>query len=97
MNGNGRPKAATQTLAGSAESVEPLADTPAQLRRRRRASWRLPPALDDGHRDPHHLPDDDDLSAGALVAWGMAIDHLLEAGMCPVVPVAVRRARRSVA
>lgn len=68
------------------------ADILAQLRRRRAASWRLP-ALDDGNRDPHRLPDDD-LSAGALAAWGMAIDHPLDAGLCPVAPVAVRRARR---
>ncbi|MGI8680850.1 MAG: hypothetical protein ACR2JO_01690 [Mycobacteriales bacterium] len=68
------------------------ADIPTQLRHRRPASWRLP-ALPDGRHDPVHLPDED-LSAGALAAWGLAIDHLLEAGLCPIVPPAVRRARR---
>lgn len=95
MNGEGRlpeGEAATETLAKvSTRIVDRPADIPTQLRRRRTASWRLA-ALLDGRHDPYHLPDED-LSPGALAAWGMAIEHLLEAGMCPIVPVAIRRAR----
>ncbi len=96
MNGESRPpegEAATETLAKvSTRIVDRPADIPAQLRRRRAASRRLT-ALDDGRHDPYHLPDED-LSDGALIGWELAINHLLHADLCPILPPAVRRARR---
>lgn len=74
-------------------NVDPTAYVPAQLRRRRRASHRLP-VLDCSRRDPLDLERGEDLTPAALAAWGMAIDHLLLAGLTPIVPAAVRRARR---
>ena len=87
----GAPATTSTTLARVTRSVPPDAHIPAQLRPRRAASWRLT-ALHDGHHDPHHLPDED-LSPGALAAWGLAIEHLLALDLCPILPPAVRRAR----
>jgi hypothetical protein len=71
-------------------------DIPAQLRRRRVASWRLPP-LDDGRRDP--LDDcDEPLSDAELDSWRAAWMHLDRLALPAIVPqrvlvASVRRGR----
>lgn len=94
-------EAATETLAKASTSiVDRPADIPAQLRRRADAAMPMRPIVGRwgdslAARDPALAwpPGEEDLSPGALAAWQMAIDHLLEVGMTPVIPVAVRRAR----
>lgn len=51
MNDERRPKAAHGSTAKRSTASIPVADIPAQLRRRRAASYRLP-LLDCGRRDP---------------------------------------------
>jgi len=91
--GRREPAPATTTTP---DKVQPIitagSDIPRQLRGRRAAARRLT-ALDDGRHDPLHLPDED-LSDGALIGWQLAINHLLHADLCPILPPAVRRARR---
>lgn len=50
----------------------------AALRRRRAASWRLPP-LADGHRDPWRYRQPAP-SPAALLAWAVTIDHFADLG-----------------
>ncbi len=56
MNDRSRPaKAAPEVIAATSSSLRQHADIPAQLRRRRAASYRCP-ALIDGRRDPIDNP-----------------------------------------
>lgn len=67
----------------------------AGLRRRRAASWRLPP-LDDGHRDPHRWRDPETTIPG-LLGWADAVHHLRALGyrVADLVPPHVRAAGRA--
>jgi hypothetical protein len=57
MNDERRPKAAPEPTTTAASSrVTDTADVPRQIRRRRDASYRLPP-MADGRRDPDLEPD----------------------------------------
>lgn len=85
--------AAAKPLKPSASTLTTAGEVPVQLRRRRAGSLRLM-ALDDGRSDPLDLEHVEDLSPAALDGWALAIDHLLEVGLCPIVPVGVRLARR---
>jgi hypothetical protein len=87
-------------LAGNkaAPSESTAADTcehnavPRQLRRRRAASWRLPP-LDCGCRDPWPCRcSEPPLSEHALDGWRDAALRLLFDGRVPLLPIEVRRA-----
>jgi hypothetical protein len=68
-------------LLGGGVSTENLPD---QLRRRRAASWRLPP-LADGRRDPLDSADEP-IRDAELVSWRAAWWHLRRAGLEPVIP-----------
>lgn len=57
---------------------------PAQLRRRRAASWRLPP-LCDGRRDPLDSAGEP-ISDAELDSWRAAWCHLDRAGLVAVIP-----------
>jgi hypothetical protein len=65
---------------------------PAQLRRRREASWRLP-VLESGRSDPWHY-DDPPLTDHQLDAWDATIHHLATFYLPAIVPAPVRRALR---
>lgn len=72
-------------------------DVPAQLRRRRAASWRCEP-LESGRRDPWVDQHPDTWTDAELDSWAAAAVHLRRAGLTPQVPDSVRRswyARRS--
>ena len=73
-------------------SLDGHAHTVAALRRRREASWRLPP-LECGCRDPWRCRcTSAALSAAALDGWRDAAQHILANGWIPLLPLEVRRA-----
>ena len=72
-------------------STKPDCDTyPAQLRRRREASYRLP-VLECGRSDPWYY-DPLPLSDNQLDGWVATVVHLEGHGLTAIVPVAVWRA-----
>lgn len=60
-------------------------DVPAQLRRRRAASWRCNP-LQSGRRDPWHDPPTESVTERELASWRAAWRHLRGCGLPAVVP-----------
>ncbi|MDQ2880490.1 MAG: hypothetical protein M3Y48_04300 [Actinomycetota bacterium] len=70
-------------------------DLPAQLRRRRAASWRLPPLASAGLRDPWTDRHADDLNPRELMSWRVAWHHLDLLGLPAIVPEQVVAASRT--
>jgi hypothetical protein len=67
---------------------------PAQLRRRRGASYRCEP-LPDGHQEPWHYPATEPVSDRELDSWRAAWHHLHAFGLPAVVPERVLAAAGS--
>ncbi|MGH7745377.1 MAG: hypothetical protein ACREQ5_11375 [Candidatus Dormibacteria bacterium] len=98
----------TEGVRGSDESVATAgrpahdiphprhSDVPAQLRRRRAASWRCPP-LAGGRRDPWDDPHPDHWTEHEVDSWSTSMKHLAAAGLPGLLPpsalVAVQRRR----
>lgn len=71
-------RAQSQTTAYVSPSV------PEQLRRRRAASWRLPP-LESGLRDPLGATDEP-ITDAVVASWRAAWCHISRAGLQPIIP-----------
>ena len=81
---------ATATAAKGYSHVNAAESVPAQLERRRHASFRLPP-LQSGHRDPIRKIAEQPWTDNQRCAWVDAVSHLRGVGLRPVVDDTVLR------
>ena len=93
MSQNAEPPAWRAGGTADERSADPDSVTyPAQLRRRREASWRLP-VLESGRSDPWRY-NDPPLTDHELDGWLAAIAHLAGLDLPAIVPASVRRVLR---